>query len=156
MKSTHDYRGEHAASVRRYLRARNRWLCGRGKLDDVTRTHRDMLAFGEHFRAQLNTPKRKTSKRARRRAQAYLAELARLIEQNRLMGPFPVRLHVRDASELPAARAASPDGDIGLLSFHRARGIPVVVVPELAPGDGFVEYSDGSLQKVRLGSGATT
>jgi hypothetical protein len=29
-------------------------------------------------------------------------------------------------------------------------------VPELEPGFGFIEYSDGSLQKVRLGSGATT
>jgi hypothetical protein len=163
MKSLHDYRGEYAAACRRYGRAFNRWARAerwtQARYDlaaVVNRFELAMFAARDRYHARLNTPKRKVSRRAARRASAYLAELARLIEQNRLMGPRPVRIHVRDASELPAVRKHSPDGDIHPLAFHLALGIQIVVVPELESGFGFVEYSDGSLQKVRLGIGAAT
>jgi hypothetical protein len=163
MKSLHDYRGEYAAACRRYGRAFNRWARAerwtQARYDlaaIVNRSELAMFAARDRYHAQLNTPKRKVSRRSARRERVYLAELARLIEQNRLMGPRWVRLHVRDASELPTARKSSPDGDIHPLAFHFARGIQIVVVPELEPGFGFVEYSDGSLQKVRLGSVAAT
>lgn len=115
-----------------------------------------MFAAQRRYHAQLNKPKRKVSKRARRRARAYLAELARLIEQSRTVGTRLVRIHVRDASELPAARVETPADDMGLGAFRPQPGIPLVIMPELEPGFGFVEYSDGSLHKVRLGSEATT
>lgn len=156
MKSTHDYRGEYAATRRRYGRAFNRWRRGAGSFIEQDRLCLDMFAAERRYHAQLNKPKRKTSKRASRRARAYLTSLARLIEQSRTVGPRPVRIHVRDASELPAVRVETPVDDMGLGAFRARQGIPVVVVPELEPGFGFIEYSDGSLQKVRIGSGATT
>lgn len=163
MKSLHDYRGEYAAARRRYGRAFKNWAqakqwihLGRALAAVVNRSELAMFAARDRYYARLNTPKSKASKRARRRARSYLAELARIIEQNRLMGPRPVRLHVRHASELPAMRVETPADDMGLGAFRARQGLPIVVVPELAPGDGFIEYSDGSLMKVRLGSGATT
>lgn len=99
------------------------------------------------YHAQLNKPKRKVSKRARRRAHATLASMSRMVDATRSMGPMVMRIIARDVSDLPFDRAELPAETMGI-RWPMTPGIPIVCQPELRPGDVFAEYSDGSIRQI--------